>query len=103
MSAHGRPGLVADALRAGAHQVLILPTSASTLARGLDWLLNDDRPFDLRGEHYVVAGIEERLSLNLHRLAYTPAEASYPFLKSTPEGEEPTAVDFAVKARAVRN
>jgi hypothetical protein len=102
MSAHGRPSLVADALRAGAHQVLILPTSASTLARRLDWLL-DDRPFELRDEYYVVGGIEERLSLNLHRPAYTPAEASYPFLKSTPGGEEPPEVDFAVKARAARN
>jgi len=55
------------------------------------------------GEHYVVAGIEERLSLNLHRPAYTPAEASYPFLKSMPGGEEPPAIDFAVKARAARN
>jgi CheY-like chemotaxis protein len=100
MSAHGRPGLVADALRAGAHQVLVLPTAASTLARRLHWLLNDDRPFELR---YVVAGIEERLSLNLHRPAYTPAEASYPFLKSMPGGEEPPAIDFAVKARAARN
>jgi len=49
MSAHGRPGLVADALRGGAHQVLVLPTAASTLARRLHWLLNDDRPFELRG------------------------------------------------------
>jgi len=103
MSAHGRPGLVADALRAGTHQVLVLPTAASTLARRLHWLLNDDRPFELRGEHYVVAGIEERLSLNLHRPAYSPAEASYPFLKSMPGGEEPPAIDFAVKARAARN
>jgi len=73
-------------------------------ARGtLHWLLNDDRPFELKGEHYVVAGIEERLSFNLHRPAYTPAEASYPFLKSMPGGEEPPAIDFAVKARAARN
>ena len=98
MSAHGRLGLVADA-----HQVLVLPTAASTLAQRLHWLLNDDRPFELRGEHYVVAGIEERLSLNLHRPAYAPAEASCPFLKNTPGGEEPPAIDFAVKARAARN
>jgi hypothetical protein len=83
--------------------VLILPTSASTLARRLDWLLNDDRPFELKGDHYVVAGIEERLSLNLHRPAYTPAEASYPFAKSTPEDEQPPAADLAAKARAARN
>ena len=101
MSAHGRPGLVADALRAGAHQVLVLPTAASTLARRLHWLLNDDRPFERRALRRCRH--RGRLSLNLHRPAYTPAEASYPFLKSMPGGEEPPAIDFAVKARAARN
>ncbi|HSH62969.1 MAG TPA: hypothetical protein VK984_02520 [Methyloceanibacter sp.] len=33
------------ALRAGAHQVLVLPIAASTFYRRLDWLINDDRPF----------------------------------------------------------
>jgi hypothetical protein len=37
MSAHARPSHVEDALRAGAHQVLY---------RRLDWLLNDDRPYE---------------------------------------------------------
>jgi CheY-like chemotaxis protein len=36
MSAHPKPGLVAEALRSGAHQVLILPISASTLTRRID-------------------------------------------------------------------
>lgn len=35
MSAHARTGLVEEALRAGAHQVLVLPISASTLYRGI--------------------------------------------------------------------
>ena len=48
MSAHAKPSLVDEVLRAGAHQVLVLPTSASTLYRRLDWLLNDDRPFELK-------------------------------------------------------
>ena len=73
MSAHAKPGLVEEALRAGAHQVLVLPISASTLYRRLDWLLNDDRPFELQGEHFVVAGMEERLSLSVQRPIYTPA------------------------------
>ncbi|MGZ5861780.1 MAG: hypothetical protein ACXWKB_00635 [Methyloceanibacter sp.] len=67
MSAHARPSHVEDALRAGAHQVLVLPTSASTLYRRLDWLLNDDRPYELSGEHYVIAGMEQRLSLSYQR------------------------------------
>ena len=38
MSARAKPALVEEALKAGAHQVLVLPTTASTLYRRLDWL-----------------------------------------------------------------
>lgn len=75
MSARGKPTLIEAALRAGAHQVLVLPTTASTLYRRLDWLINDDRPFELKGQHYVVAGMEERLALSVQRPVYIPAEA----------------------------
>jgi two-component system chemotaxis response regulator CheY len=54
MSANAEPLIVESALRAGVHQVLVLPTSANALYRRLDWLLNDDRPFELKGEHYLV-------------------------------------------------
>ncbi len=47
-SAHAKPHLVEESLRAGAHQVLVLPIAASTLYRRLDWLTNDDRPFELQ-------------------------------------------------------
>jgi two-component system chemotaxis response regulator CheY len=102
MSAHAKPTLVEDALRAGAHQVLVLPTSASTLYRRLDWLLNDDRPFELYGEHYVVAGMEERLSLSFQRPIYVPAEPSFPLPAREPD-EEPLALNLAPKARVARN
>ena len=55
MSVRAKPASVEEALRAGAHQVLVLPISASTLYRRLAWLINDDRPFELKGEYYVVA------------------------------------------------
>jgi CheY-like chemotaxis protein len=103
MSAHAKPTIVEDALRAGAQQVLVLPTSASTLYRRLDWLLNDDRPFELRGEHYVVAGMEERLSLSFQRPVYMPAEPSFPFAASMPDEEPALALHLAQKARAARN
>jgi hypothetical protein len=48
MSVRAKPALVEEALRAGAHQVLVLPTTASTLYRRLDWIINDDRPFELK-------------------------------------------------------
>jgi DNA-binding NarL/FixJ family response regulator len=75
MSTHARPSHVEDALRAGAHQVLVLPTSASTLYRRLDWLLNDDRPYELVDNHYVIAGMEQRLSLSHQRPTYTRLRA----------------------------
>ena len=78
MSARAKPALVEESLRAGAHQVLVLPISASTLYRRLDWLINDDRPFELKGEHYVVAGLEERLSLSVQRPVYVPEEPGLP-------------------------
>jgi DNA-binding NarL/FixJ family response regulator len=102
MSAHSKPAIVEEALRAGAHQVLVLPTSASTLCRRLDWLLNDDRPFELKGEHYVVAGTEERLSLSFQRPIYVPAEPSFPLPRSTPDEGPPLALYLAEK-RVARN
>ncbi len=72
MSGNAKPAVVESALRAGAHQVLVLPTSANALYRRLDWLLNDDRPFELKGEHYVVSGLEDRLALSMHRPIYVP-------------------------------
>ena len=103
MSAHAKPTIVEDALRAGAHQVLVLPTSASTLYRRLDWLLNDDRPFELRGEHYIVAGMEERLSLSFQRPIYVPAEPSFPLAGSMFDEEPALALHLAQKARVARN
>jgi two-component system, chemotaxis family, chemotaxis protein CheY len=63
MSARAKPALVEEALKAGAHQVLVLPTTASTLYRRLDWLING----------YVLSGMEERLSLSFQRPACVPA------------------------------
>ncbi len=95
MSAHARPSHVEDALRAGAHQVLVLPTSASTLYRRLDWLLNDDRPYELAGDdHYVIGGMEQRLSLSHQRSTYMRLRPAGPF-GGKPPREEPKAIEPA--------
>jgi PleD family two-component response regulator len=103
MSAHARPSLVEEALRAGAHQVLVLPTSASTLYRRLDWLLNDDRPFERDGDIYVVAGMEERLSLSFPRPSYvpTPGPASLPLAIGQTDGAGDAP--YALRMRAAQN
>jgi hypothetical protein len=94
--------VVAEALRAGAHQVLVLPTSASTLYRRLDWLLNDDRPFERRGDRYVVAGLEERLALSTLRPAYAPSPP-HPPLAVGETKKAPGALPYAPKVRAAQN
>ncbi len=102
MSARGRPALVEESLRAGAHQVLVLPISASTLYRRLDWLINDDRPFELKGEYHVVAGLEERLSLSVQRPVYVPEEPGLPVWPSLDEDLAST-FDIDRKARVAPN
>jgi two-component system chemotaxis response regulator CheY len=99
MSVRAKPTLVEEALRAGAHQVLVLPTTASTLYRRLDWLIHDDRPFELKGEHYVVAGMEERLSLSIQRPVYVPAEPSLLLPPLGPEEDRAPTLDIAKKVR----
>src|SRR5680860_1593418 len=100
--ARAKPATVEEALKAGAHQVLVLPISASTLFRRLDWLINDDRPFELKGEHYVVAGMEERLSLSFPRPTYVPAPAKPP-LAVGPTDEPPGEPPYALRVRAAQN
>ena len=102
MSARAKPALVEESLRAGAHQVLVLPISASTLYRRLDWLINDDRPFEFKGEHYVVAGLEERLSLSVQRPVYVPEEPGLPLPRSPDEDLAPT-FDIGRKTRVAPN
>jgi hypothetical protein len=87
MSARAKPALVEGALRAWAHQLLVLPTTASTLYRRLDWLINDERPFELKGDHYVLSRVEERLALSFPRPAFVPSAMDL-FARSTPD-EEP--------------
>ena len=101
MGAHARPSHVEDALRAGAHQVLVMPISASTLYRRLDWLLNDDRPYELAGEHYVTPGMEQRLSLSYQRPTYMRIRPAGPF--GTPmhrEQPEPAEATLAAAPSA---
>ena len=103
MSASPRPALVEESLRAGAHQVLVLPISASTLYRRLDWLMNDDRPFELKGEHYAVAGLEERLSLSIQRPVYVPGEPSLAPAPLMTDEEPALTLDITRKARVAPN
>ena len=103
MSARAKPALVEESLRAGAHQVLVLPISASTLYRRLDWLINDDRPFELKGEHYVVAGLEERLSLSVQRPVYVPERARPCRFRLSPDEDPAPTLDIGRKARVAPN
>ncbi|MBM3544452.1 MAG: response regulator [Alphaproteobacteria bacterium] len=102
MSTPTKPRLLDEALRAGAHQVLELPIAASTLCRRLDWLINDDRPYELRGGHYVVAGLEERLAMRFERSAHAPIQLpeSSPLAGGAPDDVVVEAMPFPLKVRA---
>jgi hypothetical protein len=100
MSVRAKPAVVEEALRAGAHQVLVLPTTASTLYRRLAWLINDDRPFELRGEHYVVTGMEERLALSFQRPSYVPASIELRHALHATDEDAESILDIAKKVRA---
>jgi DNA-binding response OmpR family regulator len=100
MSAHAKAELVAQSLSAGAHQVLVLPTSASTLYRRLDWLVNDNRPFELKDGHYVVSGLEERLALSVPRPAYDPAPAKALLAVGREPETHPGGAAYASRVRA---
>lgn len=99
MSTRAKPALVEEALRAGAHQLLVLPTTASTLYRRLDWLIHDDRPFELKDDHYVLSSREERLSLSFHRPVYAP-EAAAPVPRASAVGAAVSRGRATKKARA---
>jgi hypothetical protein len=99
MSANAKPLIVESALRAGAHQVALLPTSANALYRRLDWLLNDDRPFELKGEHYVVSGLEDRFPLSMQRPIYMPTSFSSLAASIAPDEETHETTPLVQKAR----
>jgi hypothetical protein len=96
MSVRAKPALVEPSLRAGAHQVLVLPTTASTLYRRLDWLINDDPPLRAQRQAYVLAGMEEPLSLSFQRRV-VPAPPNLASPAAAPKLE--SGRDLAKKAR----
>jgi two-component system chemotaxis response regulator CheY len=102
MSANAKPVIVESALRAGAHQVLVLPTSANALYRRLDWLLNDDRPFELKGEHYVVSGLEDRLAITMQRPIFMPTSVGSLAATMSPDEETRETTPLVQKARLGR-
>jgi hypothetical protein len=93
---------VEESLRAGAHQVLVLPTSASTLYRRLNWLINDDRPFELKGDRYVLAGVEERLALSFPRPVYV-AESGSSHSDTMSDEDSASGPDFTSRVRVAPN
>lgn len=52
---------VEQAFRLGAHAVMVKPCSPMAMRRRVDWLLQDDRPFVLKGDSYVIDGVSALL------------------------------------------
>lgn len=61
MFSQARQAWVEKALRLGAQGVLVKPMSPAALRDRIKWVLNGSAKLKLKGERYVVAGIEGRL------------------------------------------
>ena len=53
LTAHGRKSLVREAFDAGATQFLVKPVTAAALLQRIEWVLDDNRPYDLMGAKYI--------------------------------------------------
>jgi PleD family two-component response regulator len=104
LSSHTKQRLVASALRAGAHQVVCLPVSATMLYRRIKWQTMDTRRFELRGSHYEVSGIDtllERCVTQSLSRRLTPGPVTNVIRRRLPEQARPPAWNFASASRAL--
>lgn len=59
--------VVDRAFTAGVNSVLIKPVAPVVLRRRLEWMTRDGRGYELKGEQYVLAGIEDTLESRVRR------------------------------------
>ena len=70
VTAHATEQVIHDAMRAGAHMVMVKPVSPSALYERINWLLSDKRQFVIGEEKaYVLDGTREKLSAHGMRMA----------------------------------
>lgn len=69
--ANATMSMVDRAFSVGANAVLVKPVAPIVLQRRLEWTTRDDRGFELKGDSYVVAGIEKVLEERVRRNDFT--------------------------------
>lgn len=67
MFSEARKAWVERAMRLGAQAVVVKPIAPTALMERISWVLNGGSSLILKGEHYVVDGIEERLEVERER------------------------------------
>ena len=60
LTAHGRPALIREAFKVGATQFLVKPVTAHSLLQRIEWVLDDDRPYEQEDDRCF-----QRMHLNL--------------------------------------
>lgn len=67
ITAHATESVIQNAMRAGAHMVMVKPVAPSALFERIDWLLRDSRKFVMGDEAtFVLEGTREKLAA--HRM-----------------------------------
>ncbi len=67
MSARPTVSMVDRAFSSGANCILVKPIAPITMLRRLEWASLEDSRFALKGDHYMLEGIEETLETRLRR------------------------------------
>ena len=62
VSGYASAARVKQAMLAGANQFLVKPVSPAALLARLEWVVRDDRQFLLKGNRYVIEGVETLFS-----------------------------------------
>lgn len=87
LTGHASRSFVDKALRSGAQQFLVKPISPEILYRRLKWVLKDDRHLVLKGDRYVIEGVEQLLTRGQSQFNRSPLENEAKSLSSgAPKG-----------------
>ncbi len=101
VTGHATRDLVDRAFRIGVHQIMVKPLAPAALHKRLLCLLSDPRAFALKGDRYVIGGVdrildERRERSSLHERLRSMAD---PAARPEPQSEADDAVPVPVAAQ----
>lgn len=77
MVSEARQMHIESALKLGAHAIVARPMAPSLLVERINWVLAGHQNLVLKGEHYIVDGIEDRLAVERERESQLKTARAY--------------------------